>query len=138
MPQYWLMKTEPTVFSFADLLKSPNQTTSWDGVRNYQARNFMRDQMKRGDLVFVYHSSTDVPAIVGIAEIVREGYPEPADPTWSMVDIRAKREFKKPVALTRLREMESLKDMLLLRKGQRLSIQPVSRSEWDAIAALEK
>jgi predicted RNA-binding protein with PUA-like domain len=150
--RYWLMKTEPSVFSYADLERSPGRTTGWGGVRNFQARNFMRDQMKLGDLVFIYHSSTDVPAVIGIAKVVREGYPDPtafdrrdpyydpksdpASPTWMQVDIQAVREFERPVALSELRVTPSLRSMSLLRKGNRLSVQPVTASEWAIVCAL--
>jgi predicted RNA-binding protein with PUA-like domain len=148
-PKYWLVKTEPECFSIHDLAKAPNQTTGWSGVRNYQARNFLRDEMKLGDRVLVYHSSTDPKAIVGIAVIARESYPDhtawdkkddhfdPAstadDPRWFMVDLRLEQIFQDPVLLEKLRGVAALKDMELLRKGSRLSVQPVRKSEFDAI-----
>jgi predicted RNA-binding protein with PUA-like domain len=150
--RYWLVKSEPESFSFADLVARPNSTTGWDGVRNYQARNHMRDGMKRGDLVFFYHSSTDPTAIVGVAEVVREAYPDPtaldpkdphfdpksrADaPTWMMVDLRAREPLKRPVTLTELREVKGLEKMTLLQRGSRLSVQPVTPEEWDIIYAM--
>jgi predicted RNA-binding protein with PUA-like domain len=150
--RYWLVKSEPDVFSFDDLLARPNQTTGWDGVRNFQARNFMRDDMKKGDLVFFYHSSTDPMAIVGTAEVVRDGYADQtafdkkdshfdpksnADtPTWYMVDIKAKKRLSKPLTLTELRGVTGLEKMVLLQKGSRLSVQPVSESEWEIICKL--
>lgn len=151
---YWLVKTEPEAFSIDDLARSPGQTTCWDGVRNYQARNFMRDQMKLGDGVLVYHSSIDPPAVVGTAIVAREGYPDhtawdPRDqhydpkasadnPIWQMVDIRLEQIFAEPLPLETLRGVPALKDMELLRKGSRLSVQPVRKSEFDAILKLAR
>ena len=147
--RYWLVKSEPDSFSFDDLLASPDRTACWDGVRNFQARNFMRDEMKKGDLVFFYHSSTDPAAIVGIAEVAREGYPDhtafdAADshydpkskreaPTWMMVDLRARQALPKPLTLAELRGVKGLERMALLQKGSRLSVQPVTKQEWDVI-----
>ena len=152
--KYWLLKTEPTTFSFDDLWKAPKRTTSWDGVRNFQARNMLRDQMKEGDQVFIYHSSTDPTGIVGIAEVVRGGYPDatqfdPKDshydpkskkesPSWYVVDVKAIEKFPEIVTLERLRAMKGLDGMVLLKKGSRLSVQPVSPSEWRAILAEAK
>lgn len=149
--KYWLLKTEPTTFSFDDLWKAPKRTTSWDGVRNFQARNMLRDQMQKGDLVFIYHSSTDPTGIVGIAEVVRSGYPDatafdPKDshfdpksknesPSWYVVDVKALEKFPEIVTLERMRGMKGLDGMVLLKKGSRLSVQPVSPSEWKAIVA---
>ena len=150
---YWLMKSEPSAFSIQDLRKAPKRTTCWDGVRNYQARNFMR-AMRIGDQALFYHSNADPPAIVGIAEIVREAYPDhtafdPTDshydaksradtPTWDMVDIRLVRIFSLPLTLGALRQQPRLKKMELLRKASRLSVQPVRPEEWQAIVALER
>jgi predicted RNA-binding protein with PUA-like domain len=147
--RYWLVKSEPDVFSFAELLASPGATTCWDGVRNYQARNFMRDDMKRGDLVLFYHSSTDPAAIVGVAEVVREAYPDhtafdaadphfdpksrPEAPTWMMVDLRAVEPFARPLTLADLRGVKGLERMTLLQKGSRLSVQPVTAAEWEIV-----
>jgi len=149
---YWLMKSEPSVFSIKDLEQAPKQTTHWDGVRNYQARNFMRDQMKIGDGVLFYHSNADPPAIVGLAEIVKEGYPDftafdsedphydpkskKSEPTWYMVDIKHVRTFKQPLALEDLRKVSALRNMVLLQKGSRLSVQPVTPAEWKAICQI--
>jgi predicted RNA-binding protein with PUA-like domain len=149
---YWLVKSEPETFSFADLVASPNRTTGWDGVRNYQARNFMRDGMKRGDLVFFYHSSTDPAAIVGVAEVAREAYPDPTaldakhphfdpksrrdEPTWMMVDLRAVEPLAHPLTLADLRTVKGLEKMTLLQKGSRLSVQPVTAAEWGIIYEL--
>jgi len=150
--RYWLLKSEPESFSFDDLMASPRRTSHWDGVRNYQARNFMRDDMKKGDLVFFYHSSVDPSEIVGIAEVVRESYPDhtafdaadshfdpksKADaPTWMMIDIRALRRLAKPLALGELRGVKGLESMVLLQRGSRLSVQPVSAAEWEIVCKL--
>jgi predicted RNA-binding protein with PUA-like domain len=149
---YWLVKTEPESFSIHDLASAPNQTTCWDGVRNYQARNMMRDEMKIGDLVLVHHSSADPPAVVGLAEVVKEGYPDPTawdpkdhhydpkstpdDPRWVMVDLRLVRIFPRALPMEELRKVPALSDMELLRRGSRLSVQPVKKSEFDAIVKL--
>lgn len=149
--QYWLMKSEPDAFSIDDLAKAPKQTTSWDGVRNYQARNYMR-AMRVGDQVLFYHSNADPPAVVGIAEVVRLAYPDdtafnPNDkhydpkstrtkPLWDMVDIRFVRKFSSPLGLDMLRQIPALEKMELLRKGSRLSVQPVRPGEWKAIMTL--
>jgi predicted RNA-binding protein with PUA-like domain len=151
---YWLFKSEPNCFSFAHLQAEPGQTTGWDGVRNFQARNFLRDQVRVGDGVLFYHSSADPPAIAGIAEVVREGHADPtafepkaqhydpksdpASPTWYQVSIRAVQPIDPPLGLPELKLIPALKAMELLRKGSRLSVQPVSASEWDAIVDLVK
>ncbi len=148
---YWLMKSEPSAFSIQDLCKASGQTTCWDGVRNYQARNYMR-AMKVEDQVLFYHSNADPPAIVGVAEVVREAYPDHTafdrtnkhfdpksnskKPTWDMVDIRLVRIFDKPIPLDRLRGKPGMKRMELLRKGSRLSVQPVRSEEWKIILKL--
>ena len=150
--KYWLVKTEPESFSIADLAKAPNQTTCWDGVRNYQARNFMRDEMKLGDGVLFYHSSTDTPAIMGVATVVRESYPDstawnakddhydpqsqPDNPRWFMIDLQLEQIFNKPLSLEQLRGVKSLTKMELLRKGSRLSVQPVRETEFKTILKL--
>jgi predicted RNA-binding protein with PUA-like domain len=150
--QYWLVKSEPSAFSFEDLISSPNSTTCWSGVRNYQARNILRDQMKVGDLVLFYHSSADPTAVVGVAEVVREGYPDPTaldprddhfdpksdaeSPAWYAVDIRARESLARPLPLAELRDVPALKEMVLLRKGSRLSVQPVTQQEFEAIRRL--
>lgn len=149
--QFWLMKSEPSAFSIEDLRDAPGRTTCWDGVRNYQARNYMR-AMKVGDRVLFYHSNADPPAIVGVADVVREAYPDHTafdpghkhfdpksrreHPTWDMVDIRFVRQFATPLALDALREMPGLERMELLRKGSRLSVQPVRLQEWAIILRL--
>jgi predicted RNA-binding protein with PUA-like domain len=150
--RHWLVKSEPDVFSFDDLLASPECTTCWDGVRNYQARNFMRDDMKTGDLVFFYHSNAEPAAVVGVAEVVREAYPDhtaldPRDPhfdpkskadapTWMMVDLRAVEKLARPLSLADLRGVPGLEGMALLQKGSRLSVQPVSPKEWEVVYGL--
>lgn len=149
--QYWLMKSEPSSFSIDDLMRSPNQTTCWDGVRNYQARNFMRS-MAVGDHVLFYHSNADPPAVVGIAEVVKTAYadstqfdkqdkhydPEstPSEPRWDMVDIKYVRKFARALTLDELRKETKLKGMVLLKKGSRLSVQPVTALEWKHITSL--
>ena len=149
--RYWLMKSEPSAFSIQDLRKVRGQTTSWDGVRNFQARNFMR-AMKKGDRVLFYHSNADPPEVVGMAEVVREAYPDdsafdpkdihydprstPAKPLWDMVDIKLVRIFPAPIPLDRLRKEPALKRMELLRKGSRLSVQPVRSEEWALVLKL--
>lgn len=149
--RYWLMKSEPSTFSIDDLRHSPDHTTSWDGVRNYQARNLMRS-MAIGDQVLFYHSNADPPAVVGIAEIVRPAYPDPtqfdkkdthydpeskpAQPRWDMVDIKYVRKFPRELPLDELRKEAKLKRMVLLKKGSRLSVQPVTPVEWRHITTL--
>ena len=147
--KFWLFKSEPSEYSWEDLKKSKNQTTFWDGVRNYQARNFLRDEIKLGDGVLFYQSSTEPLAIVGYCEVVKEGYPDhtqfdkkndhydekanPKSPTWFMVDIKLAKEFKNPVTLDSIKVNSKLKNMKLIQRGQRLSIQPVTQAEWDEI-----
>lgn len=150
--RYWLFKSEPDCFSFADLRDAPGRTTGWDGVRNFQARNFLRDDIQVGDGVFYYHSNAAPPAIVGLAEVVEAGHPDPTafdssadhhdpksrieSPTWFQVSIRAVRPIDPPLGLPRLREVAALTKMELLRKGSRLSIQPVTAEEWAAVLEL--
>jgi len=152
--KYWLVKSEPSSFSIYDLEKSKNKTTFWNGVRNYQARNFMRDEMKKGDKVLFYHSSTDPNAIVGICEVVKESYVDhtqfdpddkhyypssnPENPVWFMVDIKLVNIFKKPVTLAEIKSNSKLKNMLLVRKGSRLSVMPVTKEEFDVIVDMSK
>ncbi|MCW5589770.1 MAG: EVE domain-containing protein [Legionellales bacterium] len=151
---YWLMKTEPSTFSIDDLMARPRQTEAWDGVRNYQARNMMRDDMQKGDQVLFYHSNCQPPGIVGIAEIVREAYQDPTafdpkspyydhksvpeKPRWVMVDVKFKQKFPHMLSLDELRQVPALNSMLLLRKGNRLSITPVTATEWKTILQLVK
>lgn len=146
---YWLFKSEPNEFSFEDLKKEKKKTTFWDGVRNYQARNFLRDDIKKGDGVLFYHSNADPLAVIGFCEIIKEGYPDhtqfdpdnkhfdpKADetkPTWFMVDIRLKKEFKVPVTIDQIKANPRLKNMKLIQRGNRLSVMPVTKNEWDEI-----
>ncbi len=151
--KYWLVKTEPSEFSWEDLKAAPGQTTPWEGVRNYQARNYMR-KMQVGDLVFFYHSQTNPLAIIGIAIVVRGAYPDPTqfdpsspyfdpqstpeNPRWETVDIQYQREFSAPISLPQLKEIPGLENMVLLRKGSRLSVQPVTEREWRIVSALRE
>ena len=130
--RYWLVKSEPSTFSWDDLLAAKNRTTNWDGIRNFAARNFMRDGMKLGDQVLFYHSSVIPQAIVGVCEVVREAYPEPNDPDWCMVDLRAVGPLARPVTLAELKAKPELAQMALLRIG-RLSVTPVTPKEWEVI-----
>ena len=151
MTRYWLMKTEPDVFSWDDLERK--KIASWDGVRNYQARNFMRDEFRVGDKVLFYHSSCAEPGVAGITEVVREAYPDPTAldqeseyfdeasrkagaSRWVMVDVSPVKRFAKLASLAEIRENERLKSMALLQRGQRLSIQPVSAAEFAEIEAM--
>lgn len=152
---YWLMKSEPDVFGIDHLKAMPKKTEHWDGVRNYQARNMMRDDMKKGDQVLFYHSNCKVPGIVGIAEVVKEGYvdftafdpdakyydpkSDPEKPRWYMVDIKYKRHLTRTISLKELQEYADtvLADCPLVRKGNRLSINPISQAQWDFILGLE-
>ncbi|HSE11531.1 MAG TPA: EVE domain-containing protein, partial [Rudaea sp.] len=144
---YWLMKTEPDEFSIDDLKR--RKTEPWSGVRNYQARNYMRDGMRKGDGVLFYHSSCAVPGVAGIAEVATSAYPDPTQfdpdsdyfdagsprdaPRWLMVDVRYKRKLKRVIALTELKQHGQLHGMILLRPGNRLSVTPVTKSEWDFV-----
>lgn len=150
--KHWLLKTEPTTFSIQDLAACPGRTTGWDGVRNYQARNFLRDDMRIGDRVLLYHSNADPSAVVGTATVVGEARPDPTafdpkdvhydpksdrdKPTWYQVEIRLERIFDTPLPLETLRGIPVLKEMELLRKGSRLSVQPVRKAEFEAILKL--
>jgi len=152
---YWLIKSEPDAFSIDDLRASPGRKTCWDGVRNYQARNFMRDRFQIGDRAFFYHSNCAEPGIVGIARVVSAAYPDhtafdPDDkhydpkskrdnPTWYMVDIRFERKLKRTITLTELKRYATneLEGMLLLRRGNRLSITPVGEEHWNFVLSLE-
>ena len=151
---YWLLKSEPTSYSIDNLQREKSKITCWDGVRNYQARNFMRDVMKKGDQAFFYHSNCQVPGIVGIVEIVRESYldftaldPENhhydpkstvSNPRWVMIDVKFCQKFQKIISLNVLKRNPLLKDLLILRKGNRLSITPVTEKQWNAIVAMGK
>lgn len=153
--KYWLIKSEPETFSIDDLKAAPGRRTCWDGVRNYQARNFMRDEMKRGDLIFFYHSNCPEPGIAGIAKVVKEGYPDhtafdpnddhfdpksdPEQPIWYMVDVQLQRKLKRLIPLAELRKYSdaALRDFALLRRGNRLSVLPVSVEHWHFILGIE-
>jgi predicted RNA-binding protein with PUA-like domain len=152
---HWLIKSEPDTFSIDDLAKLPRQTTAWDGVRNYQARNMLRDSMKKGDSAFFYHSSCAVPGISGIVNVVKNGYPDetafdpkhdhydagtnPGDPRWYVVDVKLVRKFDHLITLDELRKHagKELADLVLLRRGNRLSVMPVTATEWKFILTLE-
>lgn len=149
---YWLLKSEPGEFGIDDLATSPGRTTCWDGVRNYQARNFLRDEIRAGDGVLFYHSNADPKAVVGTATVVREGYPDPSqfdrrskyfdagsprdDPRWYAVDIKADRAFRRPVTLDDMRAAPALRDMRLLQRGNRLSVMPVTAAQWRAVTKM--
>ena len=151
---HWLMKSEPSTFGVEHLAKKPGRRAAWDGVRNYTVRNMLRDQMKVGDLAFFYHSSCEVPGIYGVVRIVREGYPDPtafkrghahfdvgsdpATPRWFMVDVALVRKLRRPITLETLHaNAKTLGDLLILKRGNRLSIVPVSAEQWQAVLALE-
>lgn len=149
--QYWLMKSEPENYSIDDLKAEPKRTEHWDGIRNYQARNFMRDDMKKGDLAFFYHSNCDEPGIVGIVQIASGPYTDhtafdpdekyydakssPDNPRWIMVDVKFKKKFKSTITLKELKADRALAKMRLVQKGNRLSIMPVTEREWEHINA---
>ena len=150
--RYWLFKSEPDAYSIHDLEKEPTRTTCWDGVRNYHARNFLRDEVRVGDHVFFYHSNAEPPAIVGTVEVVRAGYPDhtafdphdphydpksrPEAPTWYMVDVRLVQIFPQPIPRDALRACSEAAGMMVLQRGSRLSIQPVTREQWAAVHRL--
>jgi predicted RNA-binding protein with PUA-like domain len=151
---YWLMKSEPDVFSIDDLKACPNSTEHWDGVRNYQARNFMRDDMKKGDKILFYHSNCKPPGIAGIAKVAKEGYPDHTafdkkskyfdakskkeEPRWIMVDVKYVKKFKQVISLDELKNHPQLSEMKVLQKGSRLSITPVTEEEFEYILTLSK
>ncbi|HTB28895.1 MAG TPA: EVE domain-containing protein [Steroidobacteraceae bacterium] len=152
---HWLLKSEPGTFGIDDLAAQPGKTSAWDGVRNYQARNMLRDSMKKGDTAFFYHSSCEVPGIAGIVRIVKDGYPDktafdrkhhhydpeskPADPRWYVVDVKLERKFEHIITLDELRRHanDELSDFVILRRGNRLSVTPVTQAEWDFVLTLE-
>jgi predicted RNA-binding protein with PUA-like domain len=152
---YWLFKSEPDTFGIDALAKAPKRTSAWDGVRNYQARNMLRDSIQKGDEAFFYHSSCEVPGIVGIVEIVKAGYPDATafdpkhhhydadskrdEPRWYVVDVKLKRKFSRVISLDELRPhaAKKLKDFVLLKRGNRLSVMPVAKKDWDFVLALE-
>lgn len=151
--QYWLMKSEPDEFGFQDLYQRPSRTEPWDGVRNYQARNFMRDLMAVGDQIFFYHSNCEVPGIVGIAKVASEAYPDPtafdpkdkhydpksdpAAPRWYLVDVKYVRKLKRTITLKELKADPALEEFALVRRGNRLSVMPVPAEYWTHILARE-
>jgi predicted RNA-binding protein with PUA-like domain len=152
---HWLLKSEPDTFSIDHLAKLPKQTAAWDGVRNYQARNMLRDSIKKGDCAFFYHSSCAVPGIAGIVSVVKSGYPDatafdskhhhydaesnPRDPRWYVVDVKLQRKFTPIITLDELRKhaAHELSEMILLRRGNRLSVMPVTPAEWNFILSLQ-
>ncbi|MCC6245909.1 MAG: EVE domain-containing protein [Gemmatimonadaceae bacterium] len=151
--RYWLIKSEPDVFSFDDLRKAPKQRTGWDSVRNSTARNFMRDGMRVGDLAFYYHSNAEPSAIVGICEVVREGYPDPTaldptheyydpksdpdTPTWYMVEVKAVSALKRPISLAEVKATSALAEIALVKQG-RLSVIPITADEWKTIISMSE
>ncbi len=154
MMAYWLFKTEPDAFSIDDLASRPNQTEPWDGVRNYQARNFLRDDIALGDLVYIYHSSCKNVGIAGVAEVVKAGYPDttqfdpeskyfdpksdPATPRWFRVDVKFVEKFEKVLALSDIKQMQGITELPLVKKGGRLSVMPVTEQEWQQLYAAAK
>ena len=146
---YWLFKSEPDVFGIDHLAKRPNQTEPWDGVRNYQARNFLRDEIKAGDLLFFYHSSCKVVGIAGIAEVVKNGYPDasqfnpesnyfdpksnPESPRWISVDVKFRKKFKHVLSLQEIKSNPAITELGIVKKGHRLSIMPVTEKEWSLL-----
>ena len=154
MMAYWLFKTEPDAFSIDDLASRSNQTEPWDGVRNYQARNFLRDDIALGDLVYIYHSSCKNVGIAGVAEVVKAGYPDttqfdpeskyfdpksdPATPRWFRVDVKFVEKFEKVLALSEIKQMQGITELPLVKKGGRLSVMPVTEQEWQQLYAAAK
>ena len=148
--RYWLMKTEPDVFSIDDL--KSQKTTPWEGVRNYQARNFMRDEMKKGDLILIYHSNAKPPGVAGIGVVSKEAFPDhfawdkkskyydpkstKENPRWMMVEVKFKKKFKEILSLSEIKETKGLEEMLILRKGNRLSITPVEKMHYEQIVGM--
>ncbi|QSA96237.1 EVE domain-containing protein [Methylococcus sp. EFPC2] len=151
--KFWLMKSEPGEFGIDDLEKRPGQTEHWDGVRNYQARNMMRDEMQPGDQVLFYHSNCETPGVVGIARVARSAYPDhtafdpndkhydpasdPAKPRWFMVDVQFVRKLERTISLSELKDRPELEGLALVRRGNRLSVMPVSEGQWQFILSLE-
>ena len=150
--QYWLMKTEPDVFSIDDLKSRPEKTEPWNGVRNYQARNFIRDLMKKGDLILFYHSNATPPGIVGVAQVVKEAYPDNSSwdkkseyfdpkstvekPIWFMVDVKFVKKFNQIISLEQIKSHQELKEMKVAMKGQRLSVQPVEEKHFKLVCKI--
>lgn len=151
--QYWLMKSEPNEFSIQDLRKRSRKTEHWDGVRNYQARNYMRNEMEKGDQILFYHSNCEVPGIVGIAEVAREAYPDhtafdpedshydpksdPENPRWYMVDVKFVRQLQRTISLQELKSNKKLAQMKLVQRGNRLSVMPIEKKAWNEILKME-
>lgn len=152
--QYWLFKSEPDAFSIDDLAAKPNQTEHWDGIRNYQARNYLRDEVKQGDQVLFYHSSCKIVGIAGLAEVVKEAYPDysqfnpeskyfdpkanPDKPRWVMVDVQFKQKFSKVLSLAKIKSMPEITEIGLVKKGHRLSIMPVTEKEFSVLLKAAK
>jgi len=152
--RHWLFKSEPSVFSIDDLKQRPKQTDYWNGVRNYQVRNFLRDEMKVGDLAFFYHSNCNPPGIVGVMEVVKTAYPDltawdpkspyydptssPDKPRWFMVDVKFIKKFKEIISLDQIKSHPDLKNMAVAQRGNRLSVTPVSGKEWEIILKIAK
>jgi len=150
--KYWLMKSEPDVFGIDDLAKNPRKSEHWDGIRNYQVRNMLRDEMKKGDLALFYHSNCKEPGIVGIMRIARQAYPDhtafdpdskyydpksdPENPRWLMVDVQFVEKFARNIGLQELKNHRTLAEMQILRRGNRLSVTPISKKHWDYILKL--
>jgi len=134
--KYWLMKSEPSAYSIDDLKR--DGTTSWNGVRNFQARNYMRDEMRAGDKVLFYASSAEPSGVTGLAEVVKDGYPEKDDPNWSMVDIKFVAKFPNIVPLETLKSTRGLENMVVTKKGSRLSVQPVTKGQYEIVVRLGK
>jgi predicted RNA-binding protein with PUA-like domain len=149
---YWLFKSEPDTFGIDDLKARGKKGEPWDGVRNYQARNMLRDEVKKGDLIFFYHSNTKVPGLVGIAEVIKDAFPDPTqfdpeakyydpkadpdNPRWFCPQVRFKSKLKQTISLEQLKNIAALKDMPLVRKGNRLSVMPVQEDQWNFIMGL--
>jgi predicted RNA-binding protein with PUA-like domain len=151
---YWLLKSEPDVFGIDDLARAPRRTTGWEGVRNYQARNMLRDDFRVGDRAFFYHSSCEVPGVAGIVQVVRAAYPDPTQfdakseyhdaastreaPRWFSVDVQLEQRIEPVITLPELRELMdgALREMLILKRGNRLSVTPVTAAEWRCVVAL--
>jgi predicted RNA-binding protein with PUA-like domain len=134
--KYWLMKVEPSAYTIDDLQR--DGSTKWEGVRNYQARNFMRDEMRVGDKVLFYASNAKPSGVTGLAEISKAGYPDPTDETWTLVDVKFVKKFANVVPLETLKSTKGLEKMVVTQKGSRLSIQPVTKSEYDIVVKLGK
>lgn len=152
--RHWLMKSEPDTYGIDHLIAEPNQTGMWEGCRNYTVRNFIRDEMAVGDLAFFYHSNADPSGVIGVMEVVSEAYPDPTqfdpsshyydpkspreNPRWLVRDVQFKEKFGRVVSLAELKSTPGLEDMMVTRKGMRLSITPVSQSEWEIVVGLAK